>query len=551
MSTLLDQKEQIINAIINEKNAIAVERNSLEQQMNNLKQRCYTFGIEPLNEGQSVTELMVRLCEKEDLLQQFTTQIAEKVQEIINLHDVIKDLRDVNNEKNRIIDDLNKMTSEKEWNLGEYRQWLTDANNKIDNLEVELNDVRKREKLNRIELDRLTNEIDEKNAKISQLHNKIAKMESEAINVQYEKEMISDEHCSLKLSALREKLLQMEEYVQFQDEELRRLKKKHAETLTNEQRDVSPTSTVIQSHRIDSLLMSEEYQELSSELIILNRKKYKLEEKMKRMENDLQESYEKIKHFEDEQRRTGEEIWLTKERVANQDRELHELHNQCSMLRDENLRLQNELDGERKKNTENGGINGSKFDEMKQIENTLRDEKSKIEWRLGEVIQYWNDAKWKIGELEAGMAHKEWLLDQTYQKIYELDQMYHFRDTTKSVLDGAFLIKKQPTSNRYKWRLAMWNESSPDDLKDYRRIWFEIRAPAAKIVLLSASFVSWECFLLCQQLDNNDDKFGVWIDIPPGRYEFLFVVDGQWTISDNYEICWNEYGTHNNWRHVD
>lgn len=96
-----------------------------------------------------------------------------------------------------------------------------------------------------------------------------------------------------------------------------------------------------------------------------------------------------------------------------------------------------------------------------------------------------------------------------------LDQMYRFRDTTKNVLDGTFLIKKQPTGDRYKWRLAMWyisfifffffytffriiytlfqffdiiifrNESSPEDLKDYRRIWFEIRAPAAKIVLLS------------------------------------------------------------------
>lgn len=28
-------------------------------------------------------------------------------------------------------------------------------------------------------------------------------------------------------------------------------------------------------------------------------------------------------------------------------------------------------------------------------------------------------------------------------------------------------------------------ENSPEAMKDYRRIWFEIRAPAAKIVLLS------------------------------------------------------------------
>lgn len=63
----------------------------------------------------------------------------------------------------------------------------------------------------------------------------------------------------------------------------------------------------------------------------------------------MQESYEKIKLLEDEQRRKGEEIWLANERVANQDHELHDLHNQCSWLRDENARLHNELGEERKK----------------------------------------------------------------------------------------------------------------------------------------------------------------------------------------------------------
>ncbi|OZC08018.1 hypothetical protein X798_05014 [Onchocerca flexuosa] len=512
MSTLLDQREATINAIINEKNAIAVERDALEQQVVNLKQRCHSFsplGMEARAEDQNATELMVRLCEKEDQLQQVTTEIAEKAEEITNLHNVIKDLRDMINEKNRIIDDLNRITSEKEWNLGEHRQWLFDANNRI------------------------------------------AKLESEAINMQYGKEISSNQD----IEALQEKLSHMEEYVQFQNEELQQLKKEQAQMLVNEQSGPSPTNATIRHPGMDGGVISEEYDELSSELITLNRRKYELEEKIKRVENELYESYEKIKSLEDEQRKTGEEIWLAKERVANQDRELENLHGQCSWLRNENARLQNELGEERKRNIENGGVDWSKFDEMKnemkQVENILRDEKSKVEWRLGEVTQYWNDAKWKIGELEAGMAHKEWLLDQAQQKIYELDQMYRFRDTTKNVLDGTFLIKKQPSGDRYKWRLAMWNDSSPEDLKDYRRIWFEIRAPTSKIVLLSASFVNWECFLLCQKLENDAEKFGVWVDIPPGRYEFVFIVDGHWTTSENYATCWNEHGTHNNWRNVD
>lgn len=46
-------------------------------------------------------------------------------------------------------------------------------NFRIGDLEAELNNVRQEAKSNRIELDRLTSEMDEKNAKISQLHNKL------------------------------------------------------------------------------------------------------------------------------------------------------------------------------------------------------------------------------------------------------------------------------------------------------------------------------------------------------------------------------------------
>lgn len=35
------------------------------------------------------------------------------------------------NEKNRIIDELNKIRDEKEWSLGEHRQWLADANSRF------------------------------------------------------------------------------------------------------------------------------------------------------------------------------------------------------------------------------------------------------------------------------------------------------------------------------------------------------------------------------------------------------------------------------------
>ncbi|VDN33944.1 unnamed protein product [Gongylonema pulchrum] len=120
---------------------------------------------------------------------------------------------------------------------------------------------------------------------------------------------------------------------------------------------------------------------------------------MKQMETELQAARDRAAWLEEKQRGTGEEIWLAKERVANQDRELGELHQQCSWLRDENAKLQKQLEEERSRYTESDGVDWSKLEELneqkKKIEDKLRDEKSKVEWRLGEVTQYWNDAKWR------------------------------------------------------------------------------------------------------------------------------------------------------------
>uniref|UniRef100_A0A915C164 TAR DNA-binding protein 43 N-terminal domain-containing protein n=1 Tax=Parascaris univalens TaxID=6257 RepID=A0A915C164_PARUN len=304
-----------------------------------------------------------------------------------------------------------------------------------------------------------------------------------------------------------------------------------------------------------SSISPDEVNELSEELIRVSRNKYELQEKIKRIEMEAQVSKERVLYLEGETRRMGEQLWLANERVANQDRELGDLHGQVSWLRSENERLGREMEEEKRKFLEAGGIDYSKYDEMRQAEERLRDEKSKVEWHLGEVTQWWNDAKWRIGELEAGMAHRQWLLDQANQKVFELssehESLRQFRDKAKDTLDGTFLIRKQPVDGRYKWRLAMWDENSPDDLKDYRRVWFETTAPNAKRVFLSASFVNWECALLCDNFDKENGKFGVWVDIPPGRYEFLFIVDGEWTTCDGYPTVTNEFGSQNNWRYID
>jgi hypothetical protein len=46
------------------------------------------------------------------------------------------------------------------------------------------------------------------------------------------------------------------------------------------------------------------------------------------------------------------------------------------------------------------------------------------------------------------------------------------------------------------------------------------------------------------------DENGVWkkiVMLTPGRYEYKFLVDGQWrTDPENDQVCFNRFGTRNN-----
>lgn len=64
---------------------------------------------------------------------------------------------------------------------------------------------------------------------------------------------------------------------------------------------------------------------------------------------EAQVSKERVLYLEGETRRMGEQLWLANERVANQDRELGDLHGQVSWLRSENERLGREMEEEKRK----------------------------------------------------------------------------------------------------------------------------------------------------------------------------------------------------------
>lgn len=78
-----------------------------------------------------------------------------------------------------------------------------------------------------------------------------------------------------------------------------------------------------------------------------------------------------------------------------------------------------------------------------------------------------------------------------------------------------------------------------------QKISFEYFAPSAKSVFLAGTFNNWN--------ETSDPlkkgKEGTWqtsLSLEPGRYEFLYVVDGQWQCDQNGSECVpNPFGSWN------
>lgn len=76
-------------------------------------------------------------------------------------------------------------------------------------------------------------------------------------------------------------------------------------------------------------------------------------------------------------------------------------------------------------------------------------------------------------------------------------------------------------------------------------ILFIMPAPKADSVAIVGDFNNWETTLLS---DDNED--GIWtttLSLPPGRYEYAFIVDGRWwgqdPLADEYVHSFGEYNS--------
>lgn len=104
-----------------------------------------------------------------------------------------------------------------------------------------------------------------------------------------------------------------------------------------------------------------------------------------------------------------------------------------------------------------------------------------------------------------------------------LRQPMHAAD---GISDGA----GQAASNKH--QAPAKNGEKSEEPHTTRRLSFTLKHPSAKKVQLAAEFTEWEK----KPLDMTSRKGGEWkvnVVLPPGRYKYRFLVDGQWQDDPN------------------
>ena len=101
--------------------------------------------------------------------------------------------------------------------------------------------------------------------------------------------------------------------------------------------------------------------------------------------------------------------------------------------------------------------------------------------------------------------------------------------------------------SRPKMELALFGKGREQAIlmRKRKNVPFQVSAPQARQVYLSGTFNFWDA----RTLPMKRDEKGVWrteITLSSGRYEYKFIVDGQWQNDPaNTQTVANTFGTHN------
>ena len=79
-----------------------------------------------------------------------------------------------------------------------------------------------------------------------------------------------------------------------------------------------------------------------------------------------------------------------------------------------------------------------------------------------------------------------------------------------------------------------------------KRILFSLLARRAKHVQLVGDFTDWEARPIpMDRMKPRSRTFGAIVDLPPGTYQYKYIVDGEWVEDPKADSVPNEFGTSN------
>lgn len=463
---------------------------------------------------------------KKDMMPAMKQRCEELENELLKKSEQVETLQKTVNEINEKVHGLNKSLSQAEWKTGELTATLID-----------------------------------KDGEIRWLKSALENANAEKNNVGAELE--------LQLQRCAEHMAQLETLVNLREVE------KRAEQLEEENRNIKAmmdlhyrsaryeyAAQVYRDPNQQSLnIVSEDYDQLSSELFKTHKRKYSLEKKLAEMETELS-SYQMAHAKFSEERKQMEEL-LREAGIGKNGKQFTD-----------NTDLEAELNDTRAMLTENlGKVNWYRA-EVDYFRRELANRDERIGWlehELNEVHKLVNELrnahspnqKWKaeadylnheIHILKIHLREEEdkrkWFQGEKdhFKREYELclkkcDDLQYFRNSfSKELLRDSFWVNKDPQCGRDRWVLCKWNTIAENTA---RRVLFEIYEPEADCILLCLSSFNWECALLMRR--GEDGTWYVWVDLPTGRHEFRFIKMPVWFTSSKYARCTNDYGEENNW----
>jgi len=153
-------------------------------------------------------------------------------------------------------------------------------------------------------------------------------------------------------------------------------------------------------------------------------------------------------------------------------------------------------------------------------------------------------------------SKRGWKMQRKGEFLFELRK--HLKDFNESfplefryVINGRYLTETEGVAaDRGKYADDFLKDVYKLDLSVLKvskegNVVFSLKGHAsAEQVILTGSFNNWDEKAI--HMERTSDGWELWAELPPGRYEYKFIVDGTWMHDPaNRDLVQNEHGTYN------